>query len=128
MVDLGWDRGLSGVQVVGRLGVVAANDVKERLGDLLAEQTSALDEWFSAVNRRDAAVDRRKETAPGRARRCERLGDLTSSHFGRLVRIERSGRMGRAVSEPACRHVRQVRAARHALVRSRRPVGPGASQ
>ena len=50
------------MQVVGRLGVVAANDVKERLGDLLAEQRSALDEWFSAVNRRDAAVGRREET------------------------------------------------------------------
>ena len=50
------------MQVVGRLGVVAANDVRERLGDLLAEQRSALNEWFSAVNRRDAAVDRREET------------------------------------------------------------------
>jgi hypothetical protein len=54
--------GAVGVQVVGRLGVVAANDVKERLGDLLAEQRSALDEWFSAVNRRDAPVARREET------------------------------------------------------------------
>jgi hypothetical protein len=58
-------------------------------------------------------VGRRR--SPGRARRCERLGDLTSSRFGRLVRIERSGTMCRAVSEPPRRHVRQVRAAWHAL-------------
>jgi hypothetical protein len=39
------------------------------------------------------------------------MADLTPSHVGRLEQMERSGKMGRPVSESAPQHARRVRAA-----------------
>jgi hypothetical protein len=43
----------------------ASSDGKDWLGECHAEQRSAVDGWFSTVERRDGAVAHRKETAAG---------------------------------------------------------------